>query len=193
MADDDLSCSVRFGFQVNCDGDEYEDYVVGVEGVVVAHLEPAGGDDVAVFEEAEAGRVYAFAVQTTQAMTDGVPLCDVFDAHTSDLEAAYAALFDPVAEEPKEELDVAPAWEGFLYLARLVIDPAYRDRGVTVKALEATIRTFCPRGVVAARQNGMGLSVEEWKQLGFVKIAGSEVIFRDNASYNPYGPAFEEG
>ena len=62
-----------------------------------------------------------------------------------------------------------------------------------MKALEATIRTFCPRGVVAAHQNGMGLSVEEWKQLGSVKIAGSEGIFRDNASYNPYGPAFEEG
>jgi hypothetical protein len=137
-------------------------------------------------------RVYAFVVQTTQAMTDGVGLADAFDAHSSNLEAAFAALFDPVAEEPREELEIAPAWEGFLYLDRIVIDPAYRDRGVTVKALEATIRSFCPRGVVAARQGGMGLSVEEWKELGFVKIAGSEVIYRDNVSYNPYGPAFEE-
>jgi GNAT superfamily N-acetyltransferase len=192
MADDDLSCSVRFGFQVDCDGDDLDDYVVGVEGVVVAHLEPPEGEPDAEFEEVESGRVYAFVVQTTQAMTDGVSLYDVFDAHSSNLEAAFAALFDPVAEEPKEELEIAPAWEGFLYLDRIVIDPAYRGRGVTVKALEATIRSFCPRGIVAAHQDGMELTIEEWKELGFVKIAGSEVIYRDNASYNPYGPAFEE-
>ncbi|HEX6987309.1 MAG TPA: hypothetical protein VF170_18170 [Planctomycetaceae bacterium] len=125
-------------------------------------------------------------------MTDGLSLRTVCEAHSPELTDAFDALFDRDSEEPKEELGIAPAWEGLLYLDRAEIGPGYRERGVVVTALEATIRSFCPRGIVAARPERMDLSTAEWRELGFVKVAGSEVIFRDNASYNPYDPAFEE-
>lgn len=192
MADDDLTCSVRFGFEVNCDGDDLDDYVIGIEGVVSVHLDLSEPGSGTVFEQEEVGRVFAYEVQTTQAENDGISLYDICDAHSSDLKSVFAALFDVELAEPKEELDVSPTWEGLLYLDRIVVEPEYRNRGVVVSALETTIRSFCPRGVIAAHPHGMGLTVDEWRELGFVKIAGSDVIFRDNASLNPYGRSNDE-
>jgi len=39
------------------------------------------------------------------------------------------------------------------------------------------------RGAV---EEGLGLSIEEWKQLGFVRIAGTRFVFRDQLKKNPY-------
>ena len=186
MADPDLFCSVRFGFQVSCDGDDNLDYVVAVEGTVLALVEPDQDDENADFAEVEVGRLTAFVTQTTRATNDGLSLIDIRDAHSSTLEGVYATLFDVKTDEPREELGIEPLWEGLLYLDRIEVDPEYRERGGATKALEAAIRTFCPNGVIAAHPGGMGLSDAELRESDFVKIAGADVIFRDNASRSPY-------
>jgi hypothetical protein len=48
-----------------------------------------------------------------------------------------------------------------------------------------------PRDLVVAAMDGehfigLELTIDEWRELGFVKVAGSQFVFRDSACLNPY-------
>ena len=60
------------------------------------------------------------------------------------------------------------------------------------QAVETIIRHFCPTGVVTAYRNVLELTPEEWRALGFRKIAGSEVVYRDNTSVDPYAHPLDD-
>jgi hypothetical protein len=69
----------------------------------------------------------------------------------------------------------------------------FRSSGAVVKSFETAIAAFGSQGlIVAARDDessdfiGLDLTVDEWEDLGFIKIAGSHFVFRDNCSLNPY-------
>ncbi|MBP89729.1 MAG: hypothetical protein CMJ64_23995 [Planctomycetaceae bacterium] len=45
---------------------------------------------------------------------------------------------------------------------------------------------FCPEGLIVAVEDSLELSIEEWRQLGFRRIAESSFVFRDQLKVNPY-------
>ena len=45
---------------------------------------------------------------------------------------------------------------------------------------------FASEGLVVAVEEGLELTIEEWKRLGFIRIAGMAFVFRDQLKVNPY-------
>jgi hypothetical protein len=197
-----LDCAVRYELFVACEDEDHgadeHDYVTSVAGAVVTYIGSDGDElgpdpDEKGAAEREVAPLVAFIVQTRRAIDDRFSLFDVCDARSDGLADMFAAALDVKSEMPKEELGIEPLWEGLLDLDAVMIDPAYRDRGVAVQAVKTTIETFCHGGIVTARPGSIPLTDAEWKALDFVKIAGSEVIVRDGASLSPYRGAGDRG
>ena len=74
----------------------------------------------------------------------------------------------------------------------LELDARFRASGVVGLTLETLVWPFCPGGVVTAYSSVLDLSAEEWGRLGFRRIAGSEVVHRDNTARDPYGHPLDE-
>ncbi|HEX6986357.1 MAG TPA: hypothetical protein VF170_13325 [Planctomycetaceae bacterium] len=180
--------SVRFNAEANLDTEDLLDYVLRIEGRISGGL---GADGSVVAEEENVGLIEAYLVQIAPLADDGVALGDVCDAHSAHLEGVYAALFDE-EDEPREELAITRDWETLLHVHWLEVESRYRDSGVAVQAVEAAVRHFCPAGVVTAYRNVLELSAGEWRSLGFRKIAGSDVVYRDNTAGDPYAHPFED-
>jgi hypothetical protein len=164
--------------------EQLESYVHEITGTI----RYVGGET----EEAVAGTVKVLKIAAAEAINHGRKLSDVFNSHSDFLEEVYWAVFDAKAET-KLELEIEPAWDDVLVLWEFEIKPEFRRSGAVVEAFETAISTFCSQGiVVAAREDkeypfvGLDLTVEEWRQLGFVRIAGSQFVFRDNGCVNPY-------
>lgn len=195
--------SVRFTAEAPLDLGDIADYVLRVEGRVSGGLGETGDF---VSHEEGVGLVEAYLVQTTQLEIDGVDLEDVCHAHSDHLAGVFDALFgkdeaEPVGAseedeveylEPREELAIAGRWEGLLHLHWLEVDARYRDSGVVKQMVEAAVRNFCPGGLVTSYRSVLDLSVAEWGSLGFRRIAGSEVVYRDNTAADPYGHPLDE-
>jgi hypothetical protein len=64
---------------------------------------------------------------------------------------------------------------------------------LTVQAIETALAMFASRGLVVAVEDWLDLSIEQWKQLAFARIAGTTLVFRDQLSRNPYQIRREEG
>lgn len=170
-------------------GDLIDD-VLRIEGRIIGGVGREGG---LIAEDDNAGIVEAYLVQMMQLAADGVPFADVCEAHSAHLQGVYAALFDE-EDKPRAELAIAGGWDVLLHIHWLEIEPRYRDSGVLVQAVETTIRHFCPAGLITAYLNVIELTPEEWRSLGFRKISGSEVVYRDNTSGDPYGhPLADDG
>jgi hypothetical protein len=45
---------------------------------------------------------------------------------------------------------------------------------------------FCPDGLIVAVEESLELSIDEWRQLGFRRIAESPFFFREQLKVNPY-------
>jgi len=101
------------------------------------------------------------------------------------LEAAYGALFD-VKGETKEDLDIEPGWNSLLYIEAVESEPKYQETTLAVRLIETAIAIFCSDGLVIAVERAFDLTIEEWRQLGFKRIAESEFVFRDQLRVNPY-------
>lgn len=205
--------TVRFTADAPLDLEELADCVLRVEGRVSGGLGETGDY---VSHEEGVGLVEAYLVQTTRLEIDGIDLGDVCHAHSDHLAGVFDALFgrderevaglaageaglaagevdeDEEYLEPKEGLSIAGRWEGLLHLHWLEVDAKCRDSGVVKQMIEATVRNFCPGGLVTSYRSVLDLSVEEWGQLGFRRIAGSEVVYRDNTAADPYGHPLDE-
>ena len=73
------------------------------------------------------------------------------------------------------------------------IKPTFRNAGIVPHAFETAIAAFGSQGIIAAAMDdergdfvGLDLTIEEWRKLGFAKIAGTQFAFRDNCYENPY-------
>jgi len=136
--------------------------------------------------EEEAGRVTLRLVSVTEAINRGEDLYAVCDADSAVLEAAYCALFGEKGET-KEELDIEPGWNNLLCIESVEAKPEYQDTTLAVRLIETAIAIFCSDGLVIAVEEAFDLLIEEWRELGFKRIAGSGFVFRDQLRVNPYG------
>lgn len=162
--------------------DDPEHYVVEITGTVWAESNCLTNDG-REQAETEAGRMKLLLVLGTQACNDQVALWEVCDAHSAMLANVYETLFQ-ANEEPREEFDIEPSYSDLLYIESLEMDASFEH--LAVRALETAISVFCAGGLIVATRQSLELSVEQWRELGFVKAAGSQFVFRDNCRINPY-------
>ena len=178
MANDEIFG--RVDFSVSCGlvpwGDPYE-YVHTVTGKIVAYSDTD--------EEIEAGEIVLRVVSTTEVTNTGESLCDVCDADSAVLEGIYAALFDSNGDT-KEELDIEPGWSNLVFVVKVEVDPQFLQTTLTIQAIETALAMFASEGLVVAVEEGLELTIEEWKRLGFVRIGGTGFVFRDQLKVNPY-------
>ena len=45
---------------------------------------------------------------------------------------------------------------------------------------------FASKGLGVAIEDGLELGADEWNKLSFVRVAGTDVVFRDQLTKNPY-------
>jgi hypothetical protein len=137
-------------------------------------------------DELEAGEITLKLVSVTEATNRGIRLLDVCDADSGTLEAVYSTLFD-ATEEMVEELDIEPSWNDLIFIDDLNIAPEYADTSLRVQLIETSLATFGPNAIVVAVEESLALTVEDWRELGFKRIAKSPFVFRDQLKLNPYG------
>ena len=180
--------SVRFSAEAGLDAGDLADRVLRIEGRVSGGL---GEDSRFASHEENVGLVEAYLLQAARLADDGIHFGDVCDLHSDQLEGVYAALFDE-EDELREDLGIAHGWDTLLHLGWVEVDPRYRHSGVVAQMVEAVVRHFCPVGLVTAYASVLDLSIEEWRSLGFRRIAGTEVVYRDNTADDPYGHPLDD-
>ena len=152
-------------------------YGYTVSGTIIAYSETD--------EEIETGEIVLRIVLVTEATNTGEDLFDVCDADSAVLEGIYAALVDSQGEL-REELDIEPGWNNLVLVEKVEVDPEFRQTTLTIQTIETALAMFASEGLVVAVEEGLELSIEEWKRLGFVRIAGKGLVFRDQLKKNPY-------
>lgn len=135
--------------------------------------------------EDQVGTITLKLVSATEAENQGIRLFDVCDADSSTLEAIYATLFDATGET-KDELDIEPGWNNLLFVETVEIKPGHEKTSLRVQLIETAIAMFCSEGLIVAVEEALELAVEQWRQLGFRRIAESPLVFRDQLRLNPY-------
>jgi hypothetical protein len=143
------------------------------------------------YDEDEAGRITLRLVSVTEAINRGEDLHAVCDADSDVLEAVYCTLFDEKGET-KEVLDIELGWNNLLYIEAIESEAEYQDTTLAVRLIETAIAIFSSDGLVIAVEEAFDLTIEEWRQLGFKRIAESEFVFRDQLRVNPYGEGSAE-
>jgi hypothetical protein len=178
MSHEDFYGSINFSVSAGLVpwGDPSE-YVHKVTGKIIAYSETD--------EEIEAGEIVLRVASATEATNQGEDLFEVCDADSAVLEGIYAALFDR-SGETKEELDIEPGWNNLVFLEKVDIDPEHGQTSLNIQAIETALAMFAAEGLVVADEEGLELTIEEWKRLGFVRIAGTRFVFRDQLKVNPY-------
>jgi hypothetical protein len=137
------------------------------------------------FSEQKAGEITMKLVCATEATNRRVRLFEVCDADSAILEAVYSTLFDS-DEEIKEELDVPPSWNDLLFIEDARVVGEYEGTTLRIQLLETAIATFGSNGIIIAVEDSLDLSMDEWRELGFKRIANSPFVFRDQLKLNPY-------
>jgi hypothetical protein len=153
------------------------EYVHAITGMAIALQDVETAD--------EAGEITLKLVSATEAMNRGEGLYDVCDADSATLEAIYATLFDANGES-KEDLDIEPGWNNLLFIDDVNIAQEYENTSLRVQLIETSIAMFCPEGLIVAVEESLELTVEDWRRLGFKRIADSPFVFRDQLRVNPY-------
>ena len=146
-------------------------------------------------EEADFGTITLLKLSVSEAINRRLSLESICDAHSDYLLSVFNAICDE-DEEAKEELEIEPGWSDLLVLAGFDVKPEYRKSAIVVKAFETAIAFFGSGGVIVAAMEGkhfvgLDLMIDEWRALGFKRIAGSQFVFRDNACLNPYRAELE--
>lgn len=178
-------CAVDFQLSVpTAPWAEAEFYVQEITGVVKAMTSDT--------REVQAGTIKLLLVHVSQAANDGIDLLDVCDAHSDFLVALYHALIDEDGET-RPELDIEPAWHDLIVLLEFDMPVEFRAAGGAVRAFATAIAAFGSMDLIAATTesdahcfSGLGLTAEEWRQLGFRRIAGSPFAFCETCRVNPY-------
>ena len=135
--------------------------------------------------EDEVGTITLRLVSATEAENQGKQLFEVCDADSAILDEIYATLFDS-NDETKDDLDIEPGWNNLLFVDAVEIKAGYEKTSLRVQLIETGIAMFCPEGLIVAVEDSLELTVEEWRRLGFRRIAESPFVFRDQLRVNPY-------
>ncbi len=185
MSDEEFFGTVDFSVSAELmpwhDPGQYVHAVTGTASV----LSDSGDDQ-------EAGEITLRLVSATEATNKGERLLDVCDADSGILEAVYATLFE-ANENPREELGIELGWSNLLFIEDVRVAHDYESTSLRIQLIETSMATFCPDGLIVAVEESLDLTIEDWRRLGFKRIAESPFVFRDQLKLNPYQEPEREG
>jgi hypothetical protein len=133
------------------------------------------------------GRLALDQILWADALVDGVSLFEVCDNDSQGLHEVHTALTGG-RQDFRPDLRINEPTEHVLFLYGAVFHPAiypYRQ-GI----LEAAFTLFGELSLAVMWKDTSGLSEAELAELGFCKIAGSELIFRHSALRTPFSDRF---
>jgi len=164
---------VKFSFSSSLrpwDGDP-EQYWIEVTGRIMALPDEAPDD-----AEAEpAGTMEMLLVRVAEARDDEVSLFAVFDSYDEALHRIYCALFNR-DEEIRSSLGMDPFVHEVLVVRSLRLKPRWRGSSRGAQAIQTAASTLVTMGLEVANAD-LGLSIDDWLNLGFVKIARQNGFF----------------
>lgn len=176
--------SIRFVAEdVAANWDYEEAFVTEVTGTILGMVSET--------EEEEFGTITLLKVSACEACNRQFSLALICDAHSDFLLSVFSAMFDPDTDDTKPDLEIEPGWNDLLVLWGFDVKPEFRKDSVVTKAFQTAMNFLGPRDLIVAAMDGehfigLELTIEEWRELGFVKVAGSQFVFRDSACNNPY-------
>ncbi len=164
-----LECSYRAELQRH----DHYDYVRTVAINVKAH------DD--AVDEFTVGRIVLDKVLWQDAQVDGISLFEVCDADSAGLTEVYRVLTDPDQEwELREDLNIHGVVNEVLFINRIVLHPDVTDRRAVIEAALHAVTTDDALVVMWRSPPGnTEISDKELSELGFAKIVGESLIYRD--------------
>ena len=165
-------------------GGDPEQYWIEVTGRIMALPDEAPDD-----AEAEpAGTMEMLLVRVAEARDDEVSLFAIFDSYDETLHQIYRALFNK-NEEMRSSLGMDPFVHEVLFIRSLQLKPRWQGTGLGAQAIQTAASTLVTMGLVVADAD-LGLSIDDWLNLGFVKIAGHKGFYVcERTKKNRYGRA----
>jgi hypothetical protein len=172
--DDELHGSIAFTTASSLQpwGGDPTHYLLEFSGTVVVANRAEGADD----DPQPAGDLKLLVVKMSEARKAGVPVCDICDCHSGDLEEVWATLFEH--DEFSEEFDVRSPSGDLLYIDTIALKPKYMARPVYYQVVETAIAMFASRGPVVAYKATFQDDPKRWRKLGFAEIPNSELLVR---------------
>jgi hypothetical protein len=162
---------------------ELDDYVRHLE--VDARCYDADG-----LREYTVGRLALDQVLWADALTDGESLFEVCDADSQGLHEVHVTLTGG-GQEFRRDLHIEEITDHVLFLYRAVFHPAVHSHRPGV--LHAVFTLFGELSLAVMWKDTTGLPEAELADLGFRKVAGSDLIFRHSALRTPFGDRFPKG
>jgi hypothetical protein len=141
------------------------------------------------------GKIAVDKVHWADAQNNGQPLLEVCDADSAGWLEVYEMLSEAETDgRLSNELQLDDFFDEVVFIRDFLLHPDIEDR---VAVMDAAIRaTTTDNSVVVswceAPQN-TNLTDQEFAELGFKKISGSSLIFRDNHFRYRFGDAFPGG
>jgi hypothetical protein len=162
---------------------ELDDYVRHLE-IGVACYDEDGLDEYTV------GKLAMDQILWADAVVDGVSLFEVCDSDSQGLHEVHVTLTKG-GQDFRPDLRINEVTDHVLFLYGAVFHPSihpYR-RGI----LQAAFTLFGEESLAVMWKDTSGLSEPELADLGFCKVAGSDLIFRHSALRTPFGDRFPRG
>jgi hypothetical protein len=162
---------------------DLNDYVRPLEISVVCYDEDG-------LDEYTVGKLAMDQILWADAVVEGVSLFEVCDNDSQGLHEVHSILTKG-GHEFRPDLRIKEITSHVLFLYGVVFHPAvypYRQ-GI----LQAAFTLFGEESLAVMWKDTSGLSEPELADLGFCKIAGSDLIFRHSALRTPFGERFPKG
>jgi hypothetical protein len=136
------------------------------------------------------GKVAMDQVLWADALADGVSLFEICDSDSQGLHEVHVALTHG-GQEFRPDLRINEITSQVLFLYGAVFHPSVHPYRQGI--LHAAFTLFGEESLAAMWKDTSGLPEADLADLGFRKIAGSDLIFRHSALRTPFGERFPRG
>jgi hypothetical protein len=162
---------------------DLDDYIRHLEIGVVCYGEDG-------LDEYTVGKLAMDQILWADAIVDGVSLFEVCDDDSEGLHEVHSVLTKG-GHEFRADLRIQEITSHVLFLYGAVFHPLIQPfrQGI----LQAAFTLFGEESLAVMWKDTSGLSEPELADLGFCKIAGSDLIFRHSALRTPFGDRFPKG
>ena len=179
MDNDEATGSVKFSYSLGLkpwQGDPTE-YYVPLQGTIIVARNDEEDEDALT----AAGQIELTIIKAAEVTNEQMMLPAVFD--DCGLDAVFSALYDDSGLRSDLEIDLIPG--DIVFIQSIQLAPKYMRTRLFFQAVETTIAAFASMGLVVATKNTLDRGNQEWTQMGFELIPGTDFVYRDNYSIHP--------
>ena len=157
----------------------------------IRHLEiGVGCYDEEALNECIVGKLAVAQILWMDALVDGVSLFEICDNDSQGLHEVHSILTKG-KEDFRPDLKIKEVTSHVMFLSSAVFHPSIHPYRQGI--LDAALNLFGEESVAVMWKDTSGLSEAELADLGFCKIAGSELIYRHSALRTPFHDANPTG